>query len=247
MDQEKIVQTMMEKGSELWRAPFQKVPFTKNDAADGLLNDLDHFPHAFVLGCIMDRQVKAERAWLIPYHVSEEIGGFEFDQLLRLKEDSLKDIFARRRLHRFNDVMAALFYSAIRHIRERYDKNASNIWNDEPRSAALVRRFLEFEGAGVKIATMAANLLVRDMKIPTKDKICIDISPDVHVKRVFRRTGLTRADADEEELTYRARELNPDYPGVFDLSAWEIGRQWCRPRKRDCPSCYLERYCPKMQ
>ena len=108
-----------------------------------------------------------------------------------------------------------------------------------------MRRFLEFKGIGIKIATMAANILARDFKIPMKDYINIDISPDVHLKRVFGRLGFISKDASNDELIYCARELNPMYPGIFDLPCWEIGRYWCRPNKLTCEKCYLSRYCNK--
>lgn len=75
--------------------------------------------------------------------------------------------------------MAEFFFDAIQLIHKKYKDNASNIWKDKPKSATIVRRFLEFNGVGVKIATMAANILAREFKIPMQDRICIDISPDV--------------------------------------------------------------------
>lgn len=210
-----------------------------------MLNNLKQFPHAFVLACIMDRQIKAEKAWLIPYYISQEIGGFEYERLLKLDLNSLKDIFQKRSLHRFNKIMAENFYSAIQLIHNKYKNDASKIWKDNPKSATIVRRFLEFEGVGIKIATMAANILAREFKISMQDRICIDISPDVQVKRVFIRLGFIPRDASNDELIYCARELHPEYPGIFDFSAWEIGRNWCRPRNPDCKNCYLNEYCPK--
>ena len=62
-----------------------------------------------------------------------------------------------------------------------------------------------------------------------KDKICIDILPDVQVNIVFTRLGLILNDASNGELIFCARELNPNYPNIFDLSGREIGRKWCRP------------------
>jgi endonuclease III len=194
----------------------------------------------------MDRQIKAERAWEIPYKVSQEIGGFDFDKLSRLSLAQIKDIFKKNRLHRFNDKISECFYLAIQKIKADYHGDASKIWDDYPASAAVVRRFLEFKGVGVKIATMAANILVRYFKVPMKDHLCIDISPDVHIKRVFIRLGFIPKDASNEEVIYCARELNPEYPGIFDLSCWEIGRNWCRPTNPVCNECYLNSYCQKV-
>ena len=62
-----------------WAAPFQRTsharPLHKQEA-DALLNDLAHHPHAFVLACVMDRQIKAERAWAIPYRLARFSAGF---------------------------------------------------------------------------------------------------------------------------------------------------------------------------
>ena len=44
--------------------------FVDDAAANAMLNDLDQCPHAFVLACCMDRQMKAEGAWMIPYRIS---------------------------------------------------------------------------------------------------------------------------------------------------------------------------------
>ena len=241
----KIAEILIRRGKQLLNDPYKKEEFTKNPEANNLLDDIDRFPHAFLLGCIMDRQMKAEKAWLIPYEVSREIGGFEFSRLLKISQKEFKRIFKQKRLHRFNDIMAENFYFGIQKIHKSYNNDASNIWKRRPKSATVVKRFLEFKGVGIKIATMAANILVRKFRVPLSDYICIDVSPDTHVVRVFKRLGFISTYDSKDELIYSARELNPKYPGIFDLSCWEIGRNWCGPQKVDCKSCYLNLYCPK--
>ena len=242
---EKIVNILIEKGNELFKQPYKYIEFTKNKESDKLLNNLKYFSHAFVLACVMDRQIKAERAWLIPYEISKEIKSFKNSQLLKIKQEDIIDIFKRKSLHRFNEIMGKNFYLAIQKIHNIYRDDASNIWKDNLRSATVVRRFLEFDGVGIKIATMAVNILARDFKVPIKDYINIDISPDIHIKRVFKRLGFISKDASNDELIYCARELNPMYPVIFDLFCWEIGRNWCKPNNPICEKCYLNDYCIK--
>lgn len=241
-----IPEILIKRGEELVSQPYRKIKFTGDLEADDLLNDIVDYPHAFVLACVMDRQIKAELAWLIPYKVSQVIGGFEFSRLVSLELGKIKDIFVRRGLHRFNDIMSQNFYSAILRIHSKYDDDASNIWKRSPKSATIVRKFLQFQGVGIKIASMAVNILTRDFKIPVEDKLCIDISPDVHVKRVLSRLGFIDKDATAEEIVYFARELNPAYPVILDLSVWEIGKEFCRSRNPNCGGCYLQSRCPKI-
>ncbi len=55
------IEYLIKNGWEIFNAPVELIKFTGDTEADKLLNDLERFPHAFVLACIMDRQMKAER------------------------------------------------------------------------------------------------------------------------------------------------------------------------------------------
>ncbi|MEA5028603.1 MAG: hypothetical protein VB056_06955, partial [Sphaerochaeta associata] len=90
---------------------------------------------------------------------------------------------------------------------------------------------------------MATNILARQFKIPLSDYYSIDISPDVHVDRVLKRAGLVNMDASREEIIYKAREMNPEFPGIIDFSCWEIGRQFCKPQNPLCNQCPIQSEC----
>lgn len=197
---------------------------TGNQEAEQMLHDLKNTPHHFVLACVMDRQIRASRAWLIPYKIGHEIGGFEFERYESLAVRDATALFGRGKYHRFNDMMARCFVSAVGRIRSEYDGDASKIWSGEPSCAAVIRRFLEFDGVGIKIATMATNILIRELGVELRDKSAIDISPDSQVMKYFIKQGLLRKEASIPELIYLARELSPDYPGRLDALAWFGGR-----------------------
>jgi len=236
---------LVEHGEALFKAPPQPASFTGKPDADALLNDLTGNPHAFVLACVVDRQVQAPRAWAIPFHMSQRLGGFSMAALGNLTRDEVGRLMAEPEpLHRFVDRMAGFFYAALARIRDRYDGDASRIWAGRPSSAEVVYRFLAFDGVGPKIATMAANILAREFKVGMSDYYSVDISVDRHVRRVFTRLGLCPTDASEVEIVYRARALWPDFPGMMDLPCWEIGVNWCKARSKECPACYMRDICP---
>ncbi|MBF0186049.1 MAG: iron-sulfur cluster loop [Magnetococcales bacterium] len=236
---------LIQQGKKLFEAPKRFLKFTNNEKADSLLNDLESFPHAYVLACIMDRQIPAERAWIIPYRISEKIGGFQFPKIHALTQEQIRSLMAEPDpLHRFVDEMSLNFYEAVSLIADRYAGSAANIWADKPSSAELVYRFLEFRGVGQKIGTMAANILARDFKVPLKDYYSIDISVDIQVRRVFERLELVEPASSVERIIYRARSLHPEFPGLLDFPTWEVGRNWCRPSSPNCAGCYLQRACP---
>jgi len=243
MNEKHIRDRLVEHGEALFSASKQHIQFTAVPEADALLNDLTNHPHAFVLACVMDRQIKAEKAWLIPYRISEKLGGFSMAVLRSLSRDEVNRLMTQPEpLHWLVDKMSGFFHSTVQRIASHYAGDASRIWTGKPSSAEVVYRFLEFDGVGPKIASMAANILAREFKIPFADYFSIDISADV--RRVFSRLRLCAADATVEQVIYKAKALHPEFPGMMDSPCWEIGKNWCKSRGPECGGCYMRDLCP---
>jgi uncharacterized HhH-GPD family protein len=247
MSSDAIRQKLVAQGYATMRRPQALVDFVPLAEANALLNDLAGHPHAFVLACLVDRQDSAERAWTLPYRLGERAGSWRFADLAALPPDKVAQHLSKPdALHRFPAVMAQVVFCGLQRIAERYEGHANRIWEGSPSSASIVRRFLEFNGAGPKIATMAANILVKGFRVPVSDKYSIDVSVDTHVRRVTRRLGLVEPDCSDEEIIYRAREMNPEFPGIIDFGLWELGRSCCRPVSPKCGECHLESACSKV-
>ena len=223
-------------------------------AARALVNDLERYPHAFVVACIADRQTKSDIAWSLPHLLREAAGGFDVDTLLELEKDKWTSVLVSSG-HRLATQMERLLPAAIRHIRHRYGGDASRIWADGSSGAAVARRFLAFDGVGPKIANMAVNILIRDFGIQLTRPMP-DIAVDTHVLRVFERLGLLGRLEHSElrstqgkqhlRLQLRAREVNPEWPGELDWPAWFVGRTWCHARRApECHECYMSSLCPR--
>ena len=103
-----------------------------------------------------------------------------------------------------------------------------------------------FPGGGPReSAAMAVEILERQMGIAVADLHGSDIAYDVHVRRVFLRSGLAERD-DSEHMLAEARRLYPERPGALDNPAWDIGRRWCRPTQPQCDSCAIGTVCPQL-
>ena len=243
----RLADQLVREGYQRVLAPPALIRFTGLEEADVLINDISGYPHAFVIACVMDRQIKAEKAWLIPYELKQRLGFFDFANLASLGKSSpdklTEAMLQPTPLHRFPNEMSKSLLAAIDRIEDEFGGNAGDMWAGRPSSATIVRRFLEFRGVGQKIATMAANILVRDFRIEVSDRYSIDISVDVQVTRVFARLGFVPMNTSVDYLIFRARELHPEYPGIFDLALWELGRTVCRPKHPDCGNCPYSHLC----
>ncbi len=84
MNIHQVTEILLHKGKTLLYSPRESNQFAGNDEADALLNDIDNTPHAFVLACVMDKQIKSELAWVIPYLIAKKLGNFKFQTLATL-------------------------------------------------------------------------------------------------------------------------------------------------------------------
>ncbi|OYT34310.1 MAG: hypothetical protein B6U87_02220 [Candidatus Aenigmarchaeota archaeon ex4484_52] len=72
------------------------------------------------------------------------------------------------------------------------------------------------------------------------------------ILEIFNRTAKPRyppkmaewtVNAAKEEAIFSARQLNPDYPGIFDKPCWIIGRGYCFEQNPNCNACPLIKVC----
>ena len=226
-------------------------------ASHELVNDLEHHPHAFVLGCIADRRANADIAWGLPHAIREAAGDFKIETLAALP-DSLWSSVLESSGHPLATKMEGLLPAAIQLIQDGHGGDAARIWREGSSGAAVTRRFLAFDGVNTKIANMAANILIRDFGIKLTEPLP-DIAVDTHVLRVFERLGLLRwlehsqlrpssiKAKQQLRLQLRARELSPKWPGELDWPTWYIGSTWCHARRKpECGKCHMEAVCPRL-
>jgi len=217
--------------------------FTPDKDADALVRD-DAF--AFLLAVIADMGIRAERAWALPYELRARLGGYLDRSTVLAKPDAVRSAVQQPpKLHRFVNLMPEWFVEAARIILDEYGGDAGRLWDDQPTAVELRRRLEAFPGIGQKKAAMAVEILARDLGKPLRQLEGSDVAYDVHLRRVFLRTGLANRD-DVSHMVAVARSLYPDRPGALDLPAWDIGRRWCRPTGPDCITCPLNDACPRL-
>jgi len=243
-----VANYLIRTGREFLRQQREPVIFTGREEVDEALNNIEEFPHLYLLGAQMDRGIESHVAWEIPYRLFEilELKSLEFEEFRKLSIEDLVQVFIQNNLHRYPAKMARIFYNTLEHVTQAYEGDATRLWNDQPSSATLIKRFLQFDGMGLRIATRTANGLFRDFKIRLSDSSSLDVTPELPVRRVFRRTGFINRHASDEELIYSARELHLRYPGIFEKPCWEIVHRVCKSENPLCNECPLDSSCLKI-
>jgi len=192
----------------------------------------------FLLGCLLDIQIKAEQAWENARRLSEDELG-DPDGLWQVIADlPEQEWLARRplyRLHRFHWVHLQVRQTAIRMVAD-YDGDARTVWKDTSASK-IVTRLWEI-GLGEQRSRMAVGALIDTGHLTGKG----DVKADIHVRRVLGRV-FRGANLNEEEATRLARQLSPENPWLVDRPAYLIGKEFCKSRDPRCHQCRAKARC----
>ncbi len=212
---------------------------------DGLDADTEKLlrgcPFAFLVAVVFDRGMPWQKAWQIPTEIHRR--GLLDPALLASKtETELCELLNGLQVRpRYGG--AKTLSDAAKLVCDRFNGDAEAIWRGAS-PAKVQQRLQRIHGVGAGIATMTTRILRDEFDCLRGQEQQIDVKPDIHLVRVFRRTGLTES-ASAKEALFAARDLSPEFPGELDWPAWSIGKQWCHQTAPDCARCPLAPDCPK--
>ena len=215
--------------------------FSGHAEADALI---EAEPNAFLIGMLFTQGIPAERAWAGPWLLRERLGTLDLEYLSTHLAEVRAAVQQPPMLHRFKETLPRWISAAAGRLRADYSGDASNIWPSGSSVADVTGRLSAFEGIGRKKAVMAAEILTRHFAVGLTGRECGQVAYDVHVRRVFLRSGIVEVDT-IEAVEAAAAAACPEAPGTLDLAAWLIGRDWCRPRRPLCDDCRLGASCAR--
>ncbi|MFA4918767.1 MAG: hypothetical protein WC581_05885 [Thermodesulfovibrionales bacterium] len=188
----------------------------------------------------------AEVVWQIPYNMYKILGHLDPYIISKMAVQDVLSLFDKlpRKPFYYNK-MAQRTIDGARKVINDYGGKVENIWADNPNCSQLQKRFEAFSEIGQMKAAMAAETLVKKFNVHLRDYAGLNIAVNEQVTRVFKRCGFV--DYEEKYLVItKARQLNPEYPGILDRPCWEIGRSYCFPINPDCSNCPIGNCCPKV-
>jgi endonuclease III len=212
--------------------------------------------NAFLLGVILDRSVPYQTAWDAGRVINYVLGDDQDVAALwqRLAQMSKKRLggFLRygnggKAFHRHWGQFTRQLPVAAQHILEVYEGDPRRIWRRQ-RNVELVRSRLDaIHGIGPALSRMAVRLLAAQYGLLGGRAALkqLDIKPDIHVMRVFLRSGLIARRGGPADAVEAARQLAPRSPASLD-AAWEIGRTWCRRERPNCRECVIGKDCARL-
>ncbi len=216
--------------------------FTDLPEADALIKSS---PEAFLIGVLFTQGIPAERAWAAPYLLKQRLGDLDLVRLAADEAAVSAAIAGPPALHRFVHTLPGWVSSAARRVLSEYGGSARTIWEPGTHVSEVTCRLRAFNGIGEKKAVMAVEILMRHFGVPLSGAECGSVAYDVHVRRVFLRTGLVDRDT-PDAIREAARLACAEAPGTLDLAAWLVGREWCRPHMPRCEECRLAATCPRL-
>jgi len=241
---ESVAAALRDFGEELRSAGAAQVggSFTDVPDADALVKQS---PEAFLLGVLFTQGMPAERAWAGPWLLRQRLGHLDLARLAA-ERSVVDEAFCRSpALHRFKHTIAGWVSDAAERLVACYGGDATQVWPDGSTVAEVSERLAAFRGIGRKKAAMTVEILIRHFGVDLAGVEDGTVAYDVHVRRVFLRSGLVDLDT-PDAVAAAAKRAYPASPGTLDLPAWLVGRDWCRPRGPRCDECRLGAVCPRL-
>jgi endonuclease III len=216
-----------------------------------------HTANGFLMAVIFDRNVKWEYAWASGRRFNKERGdendpkkiwkeiikmkGARLDKYLRFGNDG-------KAFHRYWKTFSRLLPDTAKRMLEFYDGDARQIWEGEKDPKVIEKKFDDLPLIGPALAKMAVMILVKDHGIIKGKKALrsVDVKPDIHVTRVFKRSGLVSAKANSNDVVQVARDWSPNDPSILDAAGWNIGLKWCHATGPECNICIISPFCLKI-
>lgn len=215
------------------------------------------FANGWLLGVMFDQGMDAWTAWRTGEFVAVAFGNNEAPEKMWQRIASTPRTRLRQFLHhgrgglavhrywkRFSDFLPA----AASHIVDVYGGDPRKIWRRKRDVEEVKVRLMGIKSIGPQLASMAVLILARNHGLLGGKSAAksLDVKVDVHIRRVFARSGLVTPNASDSQVVDAARRLAPDYPAALDSGAWDIGRNWCHKGRPNCEDCPLSRSCPKV-
>lgn len=211
----------------------------------------------FLLGVMFDQGIPWQRAWAASRLVGEAFrNDAEPDSVWERIADTpvstmqkfMRYGFAGSAMHRYWRRYAAWLPDSAQIVVEKYNGDPRRIWHRQRSVAKVKDRLRELSPVGEALATMAVLLLAREHGLLGGRRAAkqLDVKVDIHLRRVFRRTGLASVTATDADVIRAARDLAPDFPASLDPPAFDIGQGWCHKSRPNCSECPLRSVCPKL-
>lgn len=235
---------------------YSRKPSVKLEWSDKRRRFKQDEANAFFVGVMLDRMQPADRAWEAGKYMVKnyfnDTGDF-WKAISDTHSSTIKKICREG----YQGKAFALgvnvnafpknLKSAAKRIVDQYGSDVRNVWNvDAEHVDEIYYRFEKFDGIGDALAKMAQFILVRDYGIAggRDSKKYLSVKPDVHLKRVLFRLGITEEETAASVIA-NVNNMKLESPADFDWAVWNIGRDYCHPSEPDCSNCPLETLCEK--
>ena len=202
-------------------------------------------PFACLVGCAFNSRQKSWRAWDIPFQIKKK-GMLDAQKLASMSHQEL--------VHLMNSLPRLPIAGADKGARTLKDVSRLVVslggdliasWKDATVFDVKLDLEIRIYGVGEVVADFTVRMLHDNFGLFESQKRRVNIKADLHLQRVFTRTGLIPFE-DVDLAIIAARHLNPDYPGELDRPAFNIGKRWCHKTLPNCPACPLADVCPKL-